>query len=275
MSTSSAAAADLRGEVEGREWYHTLELAPGVVTPGWFDTREAPARAGFPVSLAGRRCLDVGTFDGFWAFEMERRGAAEVHAVDVLDPREWDWPALSPPHVVEALAARKRGGEGFELAQRALGSRVERHERSVYDVTEAALGRFDFIFLGSLLLHLRDPVLALERLRAVCDGELLILDVFDPWLTARHPRRAVATLEGRDRPWWWQSNLAGLVRIVEAAGFERLGRPRLVRMPAGAGHSGRGLTSGALRHRAQRRELLTARFGDPHAAIRARPRSLR
>ena len=73
-----------------RQWYHTIELAPGVVTPGWFDTRPVSAKIPMPPSLAGKRCLDVGTFDGFWAFEMERRGAAETVGIDVLDPMQWD-----------------------------------------------------------------------------------------------------------------------------------------------------------------------------------------
>ena len=42
---------------------------------GWFDTRAVGPRSRCPTSLAGKRCLDVGTWDGFWAFEMERRGA--------------------------------------------------------------------------------------------------------------------------------------------------------------------------------------------------------
>ena len=83
----SAALAD---RVAARDWYHTLELAPGVVTPGWFDLRDMPDKVGLPASLAAQRCLDVGTFDGFWAFAMERRGAAEVVAADVPDPAEWD-----------------------------------------------------------------------------------------------------------------------------------------------------------------------------------------
>ena len=267
------APADLRAGIEGREWYHTIELAPGLVTPGWFDTRGVPERIGLPASLHGRRCLDVGTFDGFWAFEMERRGAREVVAIDILDPRRWDWPPGSPPEVVDALAARKRGGTGFELAREALRSRVERLELSVYDVEEAVTGRFDFIFLGSLLLHLRDPVLALQRLRAVCDGRLLVLDVFDPAMTARHPRRPVATLDGRGRPWWWQSNLAALLRMVDAAGFSRAGRPRLIRIPRGPGQSVPALRPAAVRDRAARRALLIARFGDPHAAVLAAPRA--
>src|SRR5215207_2037934 len=85
-STSLQAALD-------REWYHSIELAPGAVTPGWFDTRSIVRKLPFPASLEGRRCLDVATFDGFWAFEMERRGAAQTIGIDVLDPLRWDWPA--------------------------------------------------------------------------------------------------------------------------------------------------------------------------------------
>jgi hypothetical protein len=46
-----------------------------------------------PEDLSGKRCLDVATMDGFWAFEMERRGAASVTALDLEDPDELDWPA--------------------------------------------------------------------------------------------------------------------------------------------------------------------------------------
>src|SRR5207302_8951216 len=129
------------------------ELAPGVTTPGWFDTRPVTDKCGFPESLAGRRCLDVGTFDGFWAFELERRGATEVVAIDILDPRQWDWPVNAEAETLEALARRKGRGEGFEVARQALSSSVKRLELSVYDLDPATVGQFDFVYVGSLLLH--------------------------------------------------------------------------------------------------------------------------
>jgi tRNA (mo5U34)-methyltransferase len=89
----------LSERVAAIEWYHTLELAPGVVTPGWFDTRAVVAQLPLPPSLDGKRCLDVGTFDGFWAFEMERRGGS-VTAIDVIDPLEWDWPVNSSAEAI-------------------------------------------------------------------------------------------------------------------------------------------------------------------------------
>jgi tRNA (mo5U34)-methyltransferase len=255
---------ELRSQVDGRQWYHTLELAPGIVTPGWFDTRAVAAKLPLPDSLEGMRCLDVGTFDGFWAFEMERRGAAEVVATDLLDANEWDWPAGSSPEAIEEMAERKRGGEGFLLAREALGSSVQRVEQSVYDL--------DFAYLGSLLLHLRDPVRALERVRTVVSGRLLVVDVHDPLLSLLFRRRPLATLEGRGRPWWWQSNAACLVRMVEAAGFELVEPPRRVRMPRGAGQPVAAPPLRALAGREVRRAWLNARVGDPHCAILARPR---
>jgi tRNA (mo5U34)-methyltransferase len=267
---SSPADASLRERVGALEWYHTLELAPGVVTPGWFDTRAVVDRLPFPTSLHGRRCLDVGTFDGFWAFEMKRRGASEVVAVDILDPQQWDWPAGSESAVVAAIGARKARGEGFEIAREALGHDVERRERSVYELDPARDGTFDFVYMGSLLLHLRDPVGALQRVRGVCTGELLAVDAIDLALTLTHPRRPTATLDAVGRPWWWKPNLAALARMVEAAGFTATAPPRRFFMPPGPGQPRNKLTRRAMLSRPGREVALRERWGDPHGVVPAR-----
>ncbi|HKP90194.1 MAG TPA: class I SAM-dependent methyltransferase [Thermoleophilaceae bacterium] len=264
-----------RDELEqaiGREWYHTIELAPGVVTPGWFDTRAVVPDLPFPASLEGKRCLDVATFDGFWAYEMESRGASEVHAIDVLDPNGWDWPVTSAQETLEAINRRKEGGVGFKVAHSALGSGVTFEERSVYDLDPDEVGEFDFVYVGSLLLHLRDPVRALERVRSVCRGQLLLVDNIHLPLTILHPRRAVADFDGDGRPWWWKANVAALVRMLRAAGFEPDAPPRRIYMPAGRGHpSRRSLRPRMLRTAEGRHIALTALRGDPHVAILAHP----
>ena len=253
------------------QWYHTMELLPGVVTPGWFDTRPLVARLPIPTTLEGKRCLDVGTFDGFWAFEMERRGAAEVLAIDVLDPKAWDWPVNSAPDTVRTIGERKARGEGFELAKAALASGVVRRELSVYDLDPVETGAFDFIYVGSLLLHLQNPVRALERIRTVCRGTALLVDAIDSTLSALLPRWPVATLDGLGRPWWWKPNTAALRRMVEAAGFEVVEQPRRLRIARGPGRDAPPLSLGALRHRAGREALSSHWRGDAHAAVLARP----
>jgi tRNA (mo5U34)-methyltransferase len=257
--------------VEGREWYHTIELAPGVVTPGFFDHRSVAPKI-LPSSLRGRRCLDVATFDGFWALQMRTRHADEVVAVDVPDPRDWDWPVGASEAVMAAIGGRKAEGDGFRIATEALGYDIDRIECSVYDLDASRIGEFDFVYVGSLLLHLRDPVRALERVRAVCRGELLLVENVDPIMTFLHPRRPVATFDGLGRPWWWRLNLAALERVVSSAGFDPQGRPEWVRFPKGQGRNVPPLRLSTLRERALRTELREGMFGDPHAVLRARPR---
>ena len=89
------APPDLAARVASVPWYHTIDVAPGLATPGEYDLRPVAQRIPLPASLAGLRCLDVGTHDGFWAFEMEKRGAAEVLAIDLDDLTALDWPG--PP----------------------------------------------------------------------------------------------------------------------------------------------------------------------------------
>ena len=103
-----------------------------------------------PASLAGVRALDVGTFDGFWAFEMEKRGA-EVVATDVprLDAAEWP-PANRARLEQAAVDLNVELGRGFRIAAEALGSAVRRVEVTVYDLDpEAVGGPVAFAFVGA------------------------------------------------------------------------------------------------------------------------------
>jgi tRNA (mo5U34)-methyltransferase len=267
---SADQASELSRRVAELDWYHTMELAPGVVTPGWFDTRLVAPKVGLPASLEGMRCLDVGTYDGFWAFEMERRGAAEVVAIDVLDPMRWDWPVSSEAATASVMAERKAGGRGFEVARAAYGSRVERLDLSVYELGSADVGLFDLVYLGSLLLHLRDPIGALEQVCAVCSSTLIVVDAIDLALSLLS-RAPAASLDGRGRPWWWKPNLAGLVRMVEAAGFETIGEPRRVYVPPGEAYELPAITPQRLLRRAGREAALISWRGEPHGVVVARP----
>src|SRR4051794_10274661 len=156
---TTTATADAREAIAADQlWYHTIEVAPGVVTPGWFDLRPIMDKMIWP-DVRGKRVLDVGTYDGFIAFELEKRGAAEVVCTDILDHDHWDW----PPEVRAkggAELARLAGtekGKGFPIVKELLGSSAERVECSVYDLSPERLGgTFDVVTCGSLLLHLRD-----------------------------------------------------------------------------------------------------------------------
>jgi tRNA (mo5U34)-methyltransferase len=215
---------DLRQRVEALGWYHTLELAPDVVTKGMFDLRPYVSMYGLPERLDGLRVLEIGTWDGFWSFEMERRGAAEVVALDLDDERELDWPPRRRP----AQFPEQRRGDGFRLAKEVYGSKVERVICNIYDADPADLGTFDLVFCGVVLLHLRDQLLALERIARLCRGSFIsaeepgrFLDLL-PFPAARyHADRDAAVvywLPGR-RTWRRMMWTAGFDRVQEHARF--------------------------------------------------------
>src|SRR5262245_12108890 len=64
--------ARIRALVNARPWYHTMELVPGLSTPGIYDPSQHLEEMGFPKNLRGKTVLDIGTYDGFFSFEAER-----------------------------------------------------------------------------------------------------------------------------------------------------------------------------------------------------------
>lgn len=203
-------------------WYHRIPLAPGITTPGWAPI-DAPSY-GIPERLDGLRVLDVGAWDGYWTFEALRRGAREVLAIDDFS----DTLGSLPPE------ARKAWGT-FDLCREALGISQDvcrREEMCVYDISPARIGSFDVVFFFGTIYHLRHPLLALDKLSAVCDKQLFvesaILDDFSPYrggLGHGYPGgQMVAEFYpekeyGNNASNWWVPTLHCLGHMVRAAGF--------------------------------------------------------
>lgn len=210
---------DARERAEQLGWYHTLELAPDYTTKGMFDLRSYVERYGLPERMDGMRALDVGTWDGFWAFEMERRGA-EVVALDLDDERDLDYPPRRRP----TTFPEEPRGAGFKLAREMLGSSVERVNCSIYEARPEDLGTFDFVMCASVLIHLRDQLLALERIAGLCDGTFVSVEEYDrrsglvPWPVSRF-------LADRDKAVvFWLPNVQAWQRMIAAAGFDDVKR---------------------------------------------------
>jgi tRNA (mo5U34)-methyltransferase len=239
---TAGSTADLASAVASvKGWYHTIELAPGVVTPGWFDLRRVLDRLPWP-ELAGRRCLDVATWDGCLAFEAERRGAADVVAIDIASHDDWDHPPRERAAnlaVQEAVIGEK--GRGFDVARAALRSAVRREFRSVYDLRVSEVGRFDLVICGSLLLHLRDPFRALAAIREVCDGWFLSIEAIDLRSSLVHRRQPMFRLVGAAGQ-WLLPNLAAHRRMLETAGFDPVRTVRPFAEPYGPAHPPVGAT---------------------------------
>jgi tRNA (mo5U34)-methyltransferase len=204
-------------------WYHRIELPGGVITTGSNPLSASAYR--IPPDLTGKRVLDVGAWDGYWTFEALRRGAREVVAIDDFS----DFLGHLAPQDRHAWKTFDTCREAFGYSE----DRCKRIEMSLYDVTEENLGgRFDTVFLFGTLYHLRHPLLGLDKLSAICDGEIFvesqICDDYSPYqggLGHGYPNRHVvaeffpANELGNNVTNWWAPSLECLKALVSAAGF--------------------------------------------------------
>jgi tRNA (mo5U34)-methyltransferase len=220
--------------------------------------------------VAGKRCLDVATYDGFFAFEFERRGAAAVVATDIPSHEDWDWlprDRARGTQYLRAIAGEKGGG--FDLAAEALGSNVKREFISVYDLNSEQLGTFDVVVCGSLLLHLRDPFRALEAIRKVCSGAFLSAETIDVPLTVLHPRRPSLRLMG-EQGQWMIPNVAAHRHMLQMAGFDVVQTAKPYSIPFGPAHP-RPSRDARTRARFGLQHMVTGGIGVPMAAALAKP----
>jgi tRNA (mo5U34)-methyltransferase len=195
-----------------------LELPGGVLTEGFFDHRRILPKFPFPESLAGKRCLDLASSDGLFAFEMARRGG-EVWSLDLDDTTQQDWQVGKRD--LDRTRGTGRARQAFEIARSALGLHVERVNMNLYDVSPEELGHFDFVFMGNILLHLEDPARALRAARSVTTGSFLSFEIVALALSLLHPRSPHAQLAPQDGAQeWWTANIAGHKRLLAASGFE-------------------------------------------------------
>ncbi len=227
-------------------WYHKIDLPGDITTPGWAPIDPPAYRV--PKDMSGLRVLDVGAWDGYWSFEALKRGAREVVAIDDFSD------------FLGNLGKDKRSGwDTFDLCREAFGftaERCRREEMSVYDVSEARMGRFDVVFCFGVLYHLRHPLLALDRLAAVCDQaifiESAILDDYSPYrggIGHGYPDGHMVmefypdSQYGKNSTNYWVPTLHCLGHMLRSTGFDKVDGAKLVENPEAVPYC-RGIVTG-------------------------------
>jgi tRNA (mo5U34)-methyltransferase len=241
---------DRRSRVDGVTfWFHSIDVGDGVVTPGLksAETLAAELASLRLPPLAGKSVLDIGAWDGYFAFAAEATGAERVVALDhyvwefdlypwTLDregQRAWLAERGMDPDVSyqpEELPGVHRpdelpGRQGFDTARELLGSRVQPVVADLVTTDLDALGTFDVVLYLGVLYHVKDPFLALRRLREVT-GELAIIETSIMALPGYEDAMLWRFMEGRelddDPTNWWQPNAVALEGVLAAAGFSHV-----------------------------------------------------
>jgi tRNA (mo5U34)-methyltransferase len=214
-------------------WFHTFALNAehGLYTPG--VARDHRYRVPvLPASFDGLRVLDVGTFDGFYAYLAEHRGAARVLAVDNEQYIGW---------VKARWGVTLRGGEGFRAIGRLIGSRVEYHRGDALALTAGE--RFDLIFCFGILHRVENPLGLLRGLAGMLSpGGRVLLETYGMVGDGRVDRRTIEVkrpgeVYAGDDYVYWGFGAGGLAALGRLAGLPEIevsdtvtvdGHPRIV-----------------------------------------------
>jgi tRNA (mo5U34)-methyltransferase len=196
----------LVSEIGKISWYHTLDLGNGIVTPGCDDSYKRVPTLHLPGDLSGMTVLDIGSWDGFFAFEAERRGASRVLAIDSYCWNGAGWGTK----------------DGFNLARNILNSKVEDLEIDLLELSPERVGTFDLVLCLGVLYHMPNPLLALERIFSVTKRQL-ILDTHVEHLMTSRPMIAFypGTELSNDPTNWCGPNRAAVEAMLKTVGFRR------------------------------------------------------
>jgi SAM-dependent methyltransferase len=237
--TFSLPAKLSQGEFERRSgelrwWYHSYYFDNGLHIRGDYDIGADVNGYGFPESMKGLRVLDIGTGAGWFSHYFEHRGA-DVVTVDARGYSDFDvYGRSSVPRFESEGRSPDRFDEngdpiyfspvshGFWIMKDLLGSRVKFKNARAYDVSPSLLGgeKFDLVFLGAILCHLRDPIGALIAARSVCRHRVIastpvVIGETGPDVLPRQ----YLPYTNDDKISWWLPNEACFKHWFQAAGF--------------------------------------------------------
>ena len=236
VCTRMSTPEELQAQADAIQWFHSIDLGPGVRTKGLSSVQLAAER--FP-DFSGKSVLDIGAWDGYYSFLAERGGAARVVALDhyawgvdiVARGAYWNecFETGTLPDQSRDLTDFWRpdlpGRRGFEFAKSVIGSAVEPVVADFSTADLSTLGTFEVVLYLGVLYHMKEPLTCLERLRSVTT-EVAVIETL---ALAMHGYEDRSLLElyaggemGTDFGNWYAPNMTGLHNLCRAAGFSRI-----------------------------------------------------
>ena len=241
---------EVEESVRALDWYHSIELGNGIVTPG--QSVSTPLMPSQLPDMRDRTVLDIGAWDGYYSFLAERCGASRVVALDHyvwgvdMGRRDTYWAECAargefPDHsrdMVEFWNAELPGRRGFDLAREVLHSKVEPVVADFMTADLESLGTFDVVFYLGVVYHIKEPLTALERVRRVT-REVAVVETEAIDVAGYENDELVRFVAGnqvnRDFGNWYVPSIVALRSLCRAAGFSRV--ETVVGPPQRAAHS--------------------------------------
>ena len=232
--TSSIDQAEFNNRcLKNKYWYHSYYFDNGFVQRGDYDIGQDVGKYCFPPNLSGMSVLDIGTGSGWFATYFEQLGA-DVTFTDARGYCDFDVfgrdsypPTSSEKPGPDRILSDGREiyyspvSQGFWIMKDILGLKANYINAHVYEICPELFSgkKFDLVFMGSALMHLRDPIGALMAAHSVCKVQLIASSYMLPGnicLNEPYMRMREGAADGIS---WWIPNKSCLVQWLKASGF--------------------------------------------------------
>jgi tRNA (mo5U34)-methyltransferase len=193
--------------ISSRHWFHSFRFDNGLTTPASDPSDYKLEVLGLSDIVKGRTVIDIGAFDGYFAFACEALGASRVVA---CDHHVWHWPGND-----------SRGN--IEFVRDILQSNVSLLDCAVENLTADQTGVFDVTLFLGVLYHASDPLGYLRKVRSLT-REVAVIETIVDMLDVERPALAfypAATLNG-DGSNHFGPNILALEAMLGKVGFSRV-----------------------------------------------------
>ncbi|MDA8867491.1 hypothetical protein N9H84_04550 [Candidatus Pelagibacter sp.] len=230
-------------------FYHVQEI-PGLTKPtvGPFDLRENIDQLLGNCNFKNKKVLELGPASGFITFYLESLGA-KVTCIDLsIKKDKWD----IVPHAnknwkknqLYSLKVLSKNRNAFWFAHKQHKSKAKLIETHIYNLPKST-PIHDYGIVASVLLHIQNPFLALQKISSKVNDKIIISDLMDDmgklsskskfklsnvskYLSRKYfhkntftkflPRGGNTNLNYNT---WWKLSTATIIEMMKILGFEK------------------------------------------------------
>lgn len=201
-------------ELKDCKFYHSFSFPDGTVIDGDWDLRNCVQDYLGNIDYKDQRIIDVGAASGYLSFEMEKMGA-DVVSFDMPDGSYWDVlkyrgykPAKHCDYTINMYNA-------YDYVHTRLKSRCKIYRNDIYNDLPELLGSFDGAVFGTMLSHVRDPMLVLMNILYKVKRFAVLINPFPD-----HPGSTFMPGLNSFQRTWWHISMDTIERMVNSIGWK-------------------------------------------------------